>query len=59
LANATTGANSTAVNGTLFGGVVQKISNFHPIGAKIVSYMPEMNKQNLIFLLLLLLCWEG
>jgi minor histocompatibility antigen H13 len=31
----------------------------HPITAKAVGYIPEMSKQNLIFFLLLILCWEG
>jgi hypothetical protein len=52
-------ATAAAVNGTLFRGVIQKVADIHPIAAKAVSYIPEMNKQNLIFLLLLLLCWEG
>jgi hypothetical protein len=52
--------NGTAVvNGTLFGGVLQKVANFHPLAEAVVSKLPEMNKQNLVFLLLLLLCWEG
>uniref|UniRef100_A0A914GXH5 Signal peptide peptidase n=1 Tax=Globodera rostochiensis TaxID=31243 RepID=A0A914GXH5_GLORO len=57
--NATTASSTAAVNATLFSGLLQKASDFHPIGAKIVSWMPELNKSNLLHFLLLLLCWEG
>lgn len=49
-------------------GVIQKIAGYHPIltdiivhpiSEKALSYLPEISKQNLIFFLLLILCWEG
>lgn len=52
-------ANTTAVNATLFGGIVKKVSNLHPVIGTVISKLPAANKDNLVFLLLLLLCWEG
>ncbi|KAL3120974.1 hypothetical protein niasHT_002602 [Heterodera trifolii] len=57
--NGTANATASAVNATLFSGLLQKVSDFHPIGAKAVSWMPEISKTNLLYFLLLLLCWEG
>jgi len=39
--------------------LLQKVGSYHPVLEKGVSYVPEVTKANLIFLLLLLLCWEG
>jgi hypothetical protein len=50
--------NST-VNGTIFSGLVQKVAALHPVAGTLVDKLPEMNKQNLIYFLLLMLCWEG
>lgn len=52
-------ATMAPVNATLFGGIVKKVANIHPVVATVISKLPAANKDNLIFLLLLLLCWEG
>ncbi|KAI1733126.1 signal peptide peptidase domain-containing protein [Ditylenchus destructor] len=52
LVNAT---NSTVTTPT----IREKIGNYHPMLQQGVSYVPELNKTNLVFLLMLLLCWEG
>lgn len=48
-----------AVNATLFSGMVKKVANVHPMVATVISKLPAANKENLVFVLLLLLCWEG
>uniref|UniRef100_A0A915M5I6 Signal peptide peptidase n=1 Tax=Meloidogyne javanica TaxID=6303 RepID=A0A915M5I6_MELJA len=52
-------ATNSTVNGTIFGGILQKVASIHPVAGTLVDKLPEMNKQNLIYFLLLLLCWEG
>uniref|UniRef100_A0A1I8BDL1 Intramembrane protease 2 n=1 Tax=Meloidogyne hapla TaxID=6305 RepID=A0A1I8BDL1_MELHA len=59
LTGAAASATNSTVNGTLFGGVLQKVAALHPVAGTLVDKLPEMNKQNLIYFLLLLLCWEG
>lgn len=39
--------------------LVEQLASYHPILEKIPPYVPEFNKANLFFVLLLLLCWEG
>jgi hypothetical protein len=38
---------------------VEQIAAYHPILEKVPDYVPEFTKSNLIFVLLVLLCWEG
>jgi len=43
--------------------LLNRVSNLHPLAAKAVDkavdYLPEFNKANVVYFLLLLLCWEG
>jgi len=59
LTGAAASATNSTVNGTIFGGILQKVASIHPVAGTLVDKLPEMNKQNLIYFLLLLLCWEG
>uniref|UniRef100_A0A915DLX0 Uncharacterized protein n=1 Tax=Ditylenchus dipsaci TaxID=166011 RepID=A0A915DLX0_9BILA len=43
-------------NSTTF---LQKMGKYHPLIEKAITFLPNVNKTNLIFLLLLILCWEG
>lgn len=56
-------ANETAKNPSIVERWVKKARDYHPLVEQGVTYVepyaPNLNKQNIVFLLLLLLCYEG